>query len=119
MSTLPAPDGTTALMLAVERNDADGARLLLDAGANPRATNRYGVTPLALAAANGNAALIQALAKAGADPKSANGEGETALMGAARARQRGGRQTAAGARRRPQCPGRLAGPDGPHVGGRQ
>ena len=38
------------------------------AGANVKATNRYGVTPMYSAAVNGNAAMIELLLNAGADP---------------------------------------------------
>ena len=46
----PQPDGTTALLWAVHWNDADAVRLLLRAGANPTATNRFGASPLSEAA---------------------------------------------------------------------
>ena len=59
-------------------------KLLVGAGANVKAANRYGVTPLALACVGGNAAMIETLLKAGADANSASPEGETALMTASR-----------------------------------
>jgi uncharacterized protein len=77
-------DGTTALHWAVRMDDIEAVRLLLGAGANAQAANRYGVTPLALAAVNGNPAVVGALIKAGADVNAALPEGETALMTAAR-----------------------------------
>jgi ankyrin repeat protein len=80
----PDADGTTALHWATHRDDLDTVELLIRAGANVKAANRYGVTPLALACVNGNASIIERLLKAGADPNSAQGEGETALMTAAR-----------------------------------
>ena len=58
--------------------------LLVRAGANVKAPNRYGVTPIYSAAVNGNAAMIELLLKAGADANVALPEGETALMTAAR-----------------------------------
>jgi ankyrin repeat protein len=82
---VPEPDGSTALHWAAYTNDFEIADLLIRAGANAKATNRYGVTPLALASTNGNAAIIEALVKAGADPNLASAEGETPLMLAARA----------------------------------
>jgi len=78
------PDGTTALHIAVERDDVEATELLLRAGARPAAANRYGITPLYVACTNGNASLVEKLLNAGADANSANPEGETALMTAAR-----------------------------------
>ncbi len=80
----PAPDGTTALHWATDRDDLAMADLLIRAGANPKAANRYGVTPLYSAALNANADMIERLLKAGADANTALPEGETALMTAAR-----------------------------------
>jgi len=65
------PDGTTPLHWAVRANDLAAAQRLLQAGANPDATNRYGVTPLSLAAENASAPMTQALLKAGAHPTDA------------------------------------------------
>ena len=77
---LPEADGMAALHWAAYLDDLETADLLIRAGANVKAANRYGVTPLSLACANGNAALIEELLKAGADPNTALPEGETALM---------------------------------------
>jgi ankyrin repeat protein len=79
------PDGTTALHWAAHWNDLELAGLLLDAGANPAALNRYGITPLAEAAANGSGALVEKLLQAGADVNThVTAAGETVLMRAAR-----------------------------------
>jgi uncharacterized protein len=78
------PDGTTALHWAAQQDDPEFTTLLLSAGADPKAANRYGITPLALAAERGNAAIVGALLKAGADPEKVAPGGETALMIAAR-----------------------------------
>src|SRR4029453_14258733 len=43
------PDGTTALHWAAHHDDLELVNRLLAAGADVRASNRYGVTPLALA----------------------------------------------------------------------
>src|SRR5262245_55019669 len=43
------PDGTTALHWAAHINDGSTAALLIKAGANIKATNRYGATPFSLA----------------------------------------------------------------------
>jgi uncharacterized protein len=80
----PAVDGTTALHWAAERDDPRMVEMLLRAGANARAANRYGVQPLALAAVNGSAAVLELLLNAGADPNPGLSPGETAIMAAAR-----------------------------------
>ena len=79
-----ASDGSTALHWAVHRDALDVVDLLLGAGANPKAANRYGVTPLSLAATNGNARIVERLLRGGADPNTALAGGETVLMTAAR-----------------------------------
>ena len=79
-----APDGTTALHLAVRQNDLGAVDALITRGADVKATTRYGVTPMSLAAINGNAAILRMLLDAGADPNTATPGGETALMTAAR-----------------------------------
>jgi ankyrin repeat protein len=81
----PAADGSTALHWAAHWDDSHLASLLVRAGANVRAADRYGVTPLSLACTNGSAAIVDVLLKAKADPNSVAGDGETALMTAARA----------------------------------
>ena len=81
---VPDADGTTALHWAVRADDPDTARLLVGAGANANAANRYGVTPLSLAAANANAAIVRLLIDAGADARATLRDGETILMAASR-----------------------------------
>jgi len=80
----PQIDGMTALHWATYQDEAETAQLLVRAGANVKAANRYGVTPLSLACTNGNGAMVELLLKAGADPNAALPGGETALMTAAR-----------------------------------
>ena len=58
----------TALHWAAYQDDLEIAELLVRAGANVKAANRYGVTPLSLACTNGNGAMVELLLKAGADP---------------------------------------------------
>lgn len=77
-------DGMTALHWSAYHDNPDTARLLLSAGANAKAENRYGVTPLSLACTNGNEAFVRLLLAAGADPNTTLHGGETALMTAAR-----------------------------------
>jgi ankyrin repeat protein len=45
----PTPDGTTALMLAIDNLEFDTAKALLDAGANPHVSDWWGRTALYLA----------------------------------------------------------------------
>ena len=74
----------TALHWATYQDDLEMAELLVRAGANVKAANRYGVTPLSLACTNGNGAMVELLLKAGADPNTPLPGGETPLMTAAR-----------------------------------
>src|SRR5262245_32200633 len=77
-------DGSTALHWAAYRNDVEMTRLLIQAGANIKATTRLGdYTPLFLAAKNGGAAVVELLLKAGSDVNSTNKTGTTPLMLAA------------------------------------
>jgi ankyrin repeat protein len=80
----PQPDGMTALHWAAYQDDLELAQLLVRAGANVKAANRYGVTPLSLACTNGNGTMVEMLLKAGADPNAPLPGGETPLMTAAR-----------------------------------
>ena len=80
----PQVDGTTALHWAAYQEDEETVALLLKAGANAKAANRYQVTPLSLACTNGNAKIVAMLLKAGADPNSTLPGGETVLMTASR-----------------------------------
>ena len=80
----PGVDGASALHWAVYDDRLDLVELLLKAGANPAARDRYGVTPIVLASVNGNASLIRRLLESGADPNAVDPSGETALMVASR-----------------------------------
>jgi ankyrin repeat protein len=77
-------DGMTALHWAVYHDDLKTAQVLVSAGANVKAANRYGVAPLSLVCTNGNGAMAALLLDAGADPNTALPGNETALMTAAR-----------------------------------
>ena len=74
------PDGSTALMLAVDRREVDIADLLIRAKANVNAANEYGATALFAACASGNMALIARLLDAKANPNAPLASGETPLM---------------------------------------
>ena len=78
--------GMTALHWAVYHDDSrPAARMLVRAGADVHAHNRYGVAPLSMACTNGNAALVKVLLEAGADPNTTLPGGETVLMTASHA----------------------------------
>src|SRR5947209_14683252 len=53
------PDGTTALQWAAHWNDKELVDLLLRAGANVKAANRYGATPLSEAVDSGSASIVE------------------------------------------------------------
>jgi tetratricopeptide (TPR) repeat protein len=60
-------DGSTALLLAVNRNFNDAVRFLLDMKANPNVVDRKGWTPLLSAADEGNLKVAEMLLAHGAD----------------------------------------------------
>jgi ankyrin repeat protein len=68
----------------VYHDDAETAAVLVKAGANVNAVNRYGVSPLVQACKNGNAGMVKLLLDAGADVNATLKGGETTLMLAAR-----------------------------------
>jgi len=77
-------DGMTLLHWAAFNDDLEATKLLLGAGATPKATTRVGaITPLLIACKNGNAAIVAAMLDAGADPNTTTADGATALMTAA------------------------------------
>src|SRR3954451_9482876 len=57
----PQADGMTALHWAAHYDDASTVKCLISAGAEAKATNRYGVTPLTLACTNGNTKVVEML----------------------------------------------------------
>ena len=82
----PLGDGTTALHVAAQKDDAELAKALLSAGAKLDATTRIGAaTPLFIACQNGSARVVAVLVQAGADVNAADEHGTTPLMAASAA----------------------------------
>ncbi|MBI5775134.1 MAG: ankyrin repeat domain-containing protein [Verrucomicrobia bacterium] len=77
-------NGSTPLHSAVQHDDVAKVQSLLAAGADAKATNRYGVPPLHLACVNGNEAIVTALLDAGAEANTTLRGSETVLHTAAR-----------------------------------
>ena len=73
--------GATPLLFTARVGDADSARLLLKAGADPNDSQPDGVSALVLAAHSGHGAVAAALLEHGADPN-AFGSGYSALHAA-------------------------------------
>jgi uncharacterized protein len=72
--------GFTALMFAAQQGDADSARVLLEAEANPNEVlPRTGTTALHLAGAWGQANVVAVLLDHGADPNAVDANGFSAL----------------------------------------
>jgi ankyrin repeat protein len=78
------PDGTTALMWAVHRDDVGLAARLIAAGADVSVANDYGATAMSEAAIRADAEMLSQLLAAGADVDAPNADGQTALMVVAR-----------------------------------
>jgi len=73
-------DGSTPLMLAIDRGDVEAATRLVRAHAEVNAANEYGATALWIAAAGGHVPLVKLLLDAHANPNAALRSGETPLM---------------------------------------
>ncbi len=69
----------TALHSAATSGSVEIGRMVLDAGADPKARQSHGWTPLHSAAQNGNAALTALLLERGADPAATNDDGKSVL----------------------------------------
>ncbi len=80
----PEPDGNTALHWSAHLNDVKTVQVLLSAGANVNALNRYGISPAALACENGGAVILEKLLAGGAHLRPTPA-GEPLLLTAARA----------------------------------
>ena len=57
----PDVDGTTPLIWAAHNGDSETGKLLISAGANVKAANRYGVNAIHEAATLGDVAMMEAL----------------------------------------------------------
>lgn len=69
----PMESNKTIVFEAVDSGDAALVRTLVEAGADAKMANDYGVTPLAETARTGNLEMCEILLKAGADPNAAPG----------------------------------------------
>ena len=77
-------DGVTGLHWAARQGHEELASTLIAAGANARATTRFGaITPLHLAAERGSGVIVSLLVKAGANVDARTSTGATPLMFAA------------------------------------
>jgi ankyrin repeat protein len=73
------PDGATPLSWAVETQDPQMVRLLLEAKAKPNAAPDAAASPLMLACEHGEAAILNLLLDAGADARRSRADGIAAL----------------------------------------
>ena len=73
-------NGSTALMLAVEKGHVDVVARLLQGGADSNVKTRNGLTALMSAARTGNVDAVKHLLLGGADPNIQTQDGWTALM---------------------------------------
>jgi ankyrin repeat protein len=67
--------GDTALLRAARTGKPESLKILLDAGADLKATNKTGQTALHLAAASGNVEKVKFLLAAKADPAAVDAKG--------------------------------------------
>jgi FOG: Ankyrin repeat len=74
------------LHVAAYTGHADVARVLLESGANPNATNNGGHTPLHAAAYEGRLNVASLLLERGADPCITNNDGDIPLVTARKRR---------------------------------
>eukprot|EP00930_Biecheleria_cincta_P065026 TRINITY_DN50724_c0_g1_i1.p1 TRINITY_DN50724_c0_g1~~TRINITY_DN50724_c0_g1_i1.p1 ORF type:complete len:368 (-),score=61.74 TRINITY_DN50724_c0_g1_i1:420-1523(-) len=78
--------GCSALILAVRRNDAEVAEVLLDAGSNPNHTDNSGATACHYASGRGSVRILKLLLAARADPTKTDDRRDNPVMWASGAR---------------------------------
>jgi cytohesin len=78
-----ALDPESDLVMAALKGNTDRVLELLDAGADPDASDGHGRTPLLEAAFGGHSTTVSALIEAGANPNARDADGWTPLMEAA------------------------------------
>lgn len=74
--------GLSALGIAIQKNDLDSVKLLLEAGANPNLKDANGDTLFHLAVTRGNTEIVMLLLQHGADIDRPDGRGNPALCNA-------------------------------------
>lgn len=80
-----SPEGTRALLYAVDKNNIAYCQRVLAMNFDPDLQHENGFTPLAYAATKGNRQMVDALLRSGADPALTTREGETPVELALRA----------------------------------
>jgi len=78
------PDGMTALHWSAWHGEADVARRLIAAGADPNASTHYGITPLTIACKVGSLPIVECLLAAGANPDASRRDLEAPILVASR-----------------------------------
>ncbi len=106
----PTPEGVTPLMIALDNDHNDVAKLLLDRGANPNLWDWWGRTALYIAIDRREAVLAPLRTGLLAVRRRAQGSGSDSRFGPSARFQHGNHQHAAGRRRRSQSAAQYASP---------
>jgi ankyrin repeat protein len=78
----PKTEAMTALLFAIQEDENEMVRFLIDRGADVNLSDRNGLTPLAAAAGKGDFDIFTILLAEGADPGISDKKGRTPLMAA-------------------------------------
>jgi ankyrin repeat protein len=78
----PKVEATTALLLALQKDESEMVRFLIERGADVNRIDENGLTPLVAAADKGNSDIFTILLAEGADPRIPDRKGRTPLMAA-------------------------------------